>query len=98
MGRSSPGPQRPRYGRILLGLEQQGVSLAPGVATKVIGASCGLTAFAVGVLAGLFADNPPQTILLRAIVALFVGQVVGFIIGAIGERTVGEALSRYQKK
>ena len=71
--------------------------MAPGVATKVIAASCGLTAFTVGILAGLFADNPAETILLRALVALVAGQVVGLIVGAIGERTVGEAIKAYEK-
>jgi membrane protein DedA with SNARE-associated domain len=70
--------------------------VAPGVATKVIAASCALTAFAVGVLSGLFAGNPAETILLRAIIALVVGNLLGFIIGTIGERTVAEAVTKYQ--
>lgn len=71
--------------------------MAPGVATKVIAASCGLTAFAVAILSGLMVGNEAQTVLIRALVALVVGQVVGMVVGAIGERTVGEAMRAYQK-
>jgi len=71
--------------------------VSPGVATKVVGASCGLTAFAVCVAAGLLADNPVNTILTRALVGLVAGQIAGSIVGAIGERTIAEALDRYRK-
>jgi len=71
--------------------------VSPGVATKVIGGCCALTAFAASVTAGLFADNPAETILLRALGAMVIGQVVGTIVGAIGERTVAEALKKYKE-
>ena len=71
--------------------------MAPGVATKIIAASCALTAFAVGILSGLFAGNPADTILLRALLALIVGNLVGMFVGAIGERTIAEAVTTYQK-
>ena len=72
--------------------------MSPGVATKVIAGCCALTAFAVGVVAGLIADNPVETILLRALGAMIVGQIVGTIVGAVGERTLAEAMERYKKE
>jgi len=45
------------------------------------GAQIGLLAFAVAVVAGLYAGNPPTVILLRALFALLGGVVVGQIAG-----------------
>jgi hypothetical protein len=56
-----------------------------------------LTAFAVGILAGLFAGNPAETILLRSLIAMVAGQAVGFIIGMIAERVVTEATVAYEQ-
>ncbi|HMN42493.1 MAG TPA: hypothetical protein PKE29_16755 [Phycisphaerales bacterium] len=56
-----------------------------------------MTAFAVGILAGLFAGNPAETILLRSLVAMVAGQTVGMIIGMICERVVNEATAGYEK-
>jgi putative Mn2+ efflux pump MntP len=72
--------------------------LAPGVATKVIAASCALTAFSVGIMAGLFAGNPTDTILVRSLVAMAIGQVIGMVVGSIGERTVAEGIRAYEGK
>ena len=71
--------------------------MSPGVATKVIAASCALTAFAVAITSGIFAGNPINTILARAIVSLVVGSLVGMVIGAIGERTVAEGIRKYEQ-
>lgn len=71
--------------------------MAPGVPTKVIAAGCGLTAFAVGILAGLFAGNPAETILLRSLIAMVACQVVGMVIGMICERVITEATVVYEK-
>jgi len=70
--------------------------LTPGVATKVVSASCGLSAFAVAIVAGLAVDNPFEAILTRAIVSLIGGNVVGFIVGAICERTITDAIATYK--
>lgn len=70
--------------------------MSPGVPTKLIGACCGLCAFALAIVAGLSAGNPADTILLRAIVALVAGQIVGLVCGAVAERTVGDAMDRYR--
>ncbi len=71
--------------------------MAPGIATKVISASSALTAFALGIMAGLFAGNPAETILARSLVALVVGYFVGMIVGTIGERTVQEGIRKYEQ-
>lgn len=71
--------------------------MQPGVATKIIAAVSGLIAFVVAILAGLAADNPADTILLRAIIAMIVVQALGFFIGAVAERTIDEAALQYQK-
>ena len=72
--------------------------MAPGVATKVIAASFGLTAFAVGIVAGLLAGNAAETILVRALIAMVLANAVGFLAGAIGERTINEALEASEKQ
>ena len=72
--------------------------MAPGIATKVISASCALTAFSVGIMAGLFAGNPAETILARSLVAMVIGYAIGLVVGMIGERTVEEGIGMYQKK
>ena len=71
--------------------------MAPGIATKVISASCALTAFSVGIMAGLFTGNPAETILARSLVAMLVGYALGIVVGMIGERTVVEGIRQYEK-
>lgn len=72
--------------------------MAPGVATKVIAASFGLTAFAVGIVAGLLSGNATDTILIRSLIAMVIANGVGWVIGAIGERTINEALETAEKQ
>lgn len=69
--------------------------MTPGVAAKVIGASSGLTAFAVAMVAGLAADNTAEAVLSRALIAMIVCNIVGWIAGLICERTVRAALDAY---
>lgn len=54
-----------------------------------------LSAFAVAVLAGLSVGNPSQDIVLRAIVSMLICQVIGMVIGMIGERIINEHAGRY---
>lgn len=70
--------------------------MAPGVAGRVIAASCGLSAFAVALIAGLAVDNPAEVILGRALVCMIGVQVLGMVIGAVSERTVREAVEKYR--
>lgn len=61
-------------------------------------AACGgLTGFAVALIAGLAADNPADTVLLRAILAMFACQLIGALVGAVGERVVRDAIRDYQE-
>lgn len=72
--------------------------MTQGVPTKVIAAACGLGAFAVAVIAGLSADNPADTILMRAIVALVVCNLLGFVVGMVMEHVFSDAIRRYRRK
>ena len=47
-----------------------------------------LSAFAVAVVAGLFAHNPASSILIRALIAMIVCYPVGLIIGLICQRLI----------
>ena len=70
--------------------------MSPGIPTKVIAASSGLCGFAVGLIAGLAADNPAEVVLGRALLAMFACQLVGWVVGTIGERIVRDAIVRYR--
>lgn len=63
----------------------------------MIGACAGLTAFAIALIAGLAAENPASDVLVRALVAMMVVQMVGWIAGAIGERVMREAIAGYRE-
>ena len=66
--------------------------MSPGTPTRVIAASCGLSGFAVAIIAGLMADNPTENILIHGIAALFVCNFLGWVIGGIAERTVRDSI------
>jgi hypothetical protein len=59
---------------------------------KFIGSTFGLAGFAIAIVAGLGAHNPPDRILGRALICLIVCQVVGWVIGWIGEHAIREGL------
>lgn len=61
-----------------------------GVPTTAIGACFALTAFAVAILAGLFAGNAADMILQRALIALILCYPVGLIFGLMCRRLVDE--------
>jgi putative Mn2+ efflux pump MntP len=62
----------------------------------MIAVCTGLTAFAVAMVAGLAADNPAESVLLRAIVAMLVCQLIGGAVGMVGERVVRDAIREYK--
>ncbi len=64
-----------------------------GVPGRVIAAIFALAAFAVAIVAGLAVGNPPGRILASALVSMVLCQVVGWAVGAIGERVVREHLA-----
>lgn len=61
----------------------------------MIAAACGFCAFALAIGTGIAAQNDASTILWRAIVALFVAQLVGIIIGRAVEVAVNEHTRAY---
>ena len=73
------------------------VHVSPGVPTKVIGACAGLTAFAIELIAGLAAENPASDVLVRALIAMIIVQMVGWVAGAVGERVMREAIVGYRE-
>lgn len=70
--------------------------MSQGVPTKVIAAICGLSAFAVAIIAGLTVDNPVEVVLVRALVAMVLCQVLGTAIGAILEHVGRDAIKKHQ--
>lgn len=62
---------------------------------RLAGASLGLLAFAISILAGLFAGNPAPAVLSRAILSLFAFFVVGLVLGAAAQRVL---MDRYQRR
>lgn len=64
--------------------------------SRLVAATYGLCAFAVAIIAGLAAENPPGRILATGLVALIICNLIGLAIGAIAERTVADHLSAYR--
>lgn len=69
--------------------------MTPGVPAKVIATVMGLGAFGVAIIAGLAVDNPADHILSRALISMFVCNIVGFLVGALAERTVTDSIGTY---
>jgi hypothetical protein len=69
--------------------------VTPGVPAKVVASTTGLAAFTVAIVAGLAVDNPADQILSRALICMFVCNVVGLAIGLLAERTVVDAVNSY---
>jgi hypothetical protein len=57
---------------------------------KVIASIFALAAFAVAIVAGLAAGNTPARVLGTAVGAMVVCQVLGQLVGAVGEWVVNE--------
>lgn len=72
--------------------------MTPGGPTRVIAASLGLSAFALAIVAGLAAENPAETILLRAVVSMIVCHIVGWCVGLTAEWAAMEAVSTYERQ
>lgn len=68
-----------------------------GTLPKVVSACCGLSGFAVAVIAGLAADNAGDVILFRALASMVACQVVGLVVGMIIERVVVESIESYKQ-
>ncbi len=71
--------------------------MSAGVLTKVVGACCGLGAFAIAVVAGIAADNPGEVVIFRALVSMFVCQLLGVGIGAVVERVISDSIAAHKQ-
>lgn len=71
--------------------------MSPGTPTKVISAALGLSAFATATLVGLWVDNPPDTVLGRAVLSMILAQLVGMALGAAAERAVRDHIEAQQR-
>ncbi|MCE2966904.1 MAG: hypothetical protein ACK5WB_09620 [Phycisphaerales bacterium] len=65
---------------------------------RVIAACLALAGFVVALIVGLWAENPLDVILWRAVLALIVMNVLGLIIGYLGEKTVTMAIEESRTK
>lgn len=64
-----------------------------GSPTRIIAACCGLAGFALAMIFGILADNPFEDVLFRGLVAMVSCNLLGWVIGAIAERTVRDSVS-----
>ncbi len=61
-------------------------------------AAClGLLGFSAAIFCGLWAGNPVQTILLRALRVMVALVFMGLAVGWVGQAVVGEYLRRYEE-
>jgi hypothetical protein len=61
---------------------------------RVIAACLALAGFVVALIVGLWAENPLDVILWRAVLALIAMNVLGLVIGLLGEKTVTMAIEQ----
>ncbi len=66
--------------------------------SKVIAAVFGLAAFAVAVVAGLWAGNPASTVLIHATIAMVLCQVAGVLVGVACESVIERHAKRYEEE
>ena len=64
---------------------------------RVVSAAFALSGFTVALVSGMGAGNTSSQVLLRALVALFVCQFVGMIVGSMLDRVLEEHETRYRK-
>lgn len=75
--------------------------LSKGVLTipsKLIASCFALIAFAAATLVGLAAQNSAWTVLYRALIAMGVCWVVGFIVGLVAQRVVDQQIETYKSR
>lgn len=69
--------------------------VTPGVPAKMIASVMGLGAFTLAIISGLAVDNPADRILSRALICMFVCNILGMVLGLLAERTVADAIHHY---
>lgn len=57
---------------------------------RFVGASLGLLAFTITIIAGLLVHNPVTVILSRSILALFVFCIIGLVLGGAAQLVIRE--------
>lgn len=65
---------------------------------RVAGASLGLLAFAVTIVAGLYVQNPVTVTLSRSILSLFVFCVIGVVLGSAAQIVINEHGDRREEE
>ncbi|MFG0251729.1 MAG: hypothetical protein ACF8NJ_02510 [Phycisphaerales bacterium JB038] len=74
----------------------KGCIVNPIAPSRVIAGACGMAAFAVAVISGLWVDNPVASILSRALLSLALCYALGMLVGTICEHAVREHMVRYK--
>ena len=69
-----------------------------GITTKLIATAFALCGFAVAVVAGLAAGNSAQRVLTTALVSMILCQLMGLLVGIVGERTAIEYVQAYKRE
>lgn len=64
---------------------------------QVVGAISALCGFAVALIAGMAAGNPADTVILRALVAMFVCALVGRAVGAAGFAAIRSHIETFRE-
>ncbi len=67
-----------------------------GIAASTIAGCFALAAFAVAIVAGLAAGNPPHSVLWRAMVALVVCYPAGLAVGLVAQHIVDQHIEGHR--
>jgi flagellar motor component MotA len=67
------------------------------IPSRIIATCFGLVSFAAALIVGVVADNAAVTILWRALLLMIAGAIVGWVIGAISQRTVDDHIEAYKR-
>lgn len=65
---------------------------------KVMGSTFALAAFSVAVVAGISAGNSGATVLFNAIIATFVCNAVGIVVGLCAQHVIAQHIESYKAR
>jgi len=65
---------------------------------QAVGACTAFAAFSVSIMVGLAAENPSDTVLGRALIAMALGFAGGFVIGMVCEWIVDQEIARVESR
>lgn len=66
------------------------------ITSRVIATCFALTSFAAALIVGIMAENPLQTIFLRALFTMIVCYAIGLVIGLIAQSTVQKHIEQHK--